>query len=311
MENLGMKNNKIKKIKLSPFVHMVKGLKNYALYDLSQQRLFNVTSDGDVEDLKKQLLEADLAIETDGVIPFKYEKNLDMYKDNIMLRELQIRITGRCDMDCQECGRICECFKGGGDMPDAVLNKVLLKFKNIPIERVLVTGGNPFMRINVAQKIRDDIIASKYTFFYKGKIDISEKVELTRLGYENISIPYFCNEINKENLQSDSFAYFYSQKYNICWGHKIAIDTDGSIKVCLWSEKALGNILQDNVKKMIIKGVFDEYWNLEKNKIDICNQCEYRYGCPDCRVQALKETDCLTGKTSFCKYDPRSVTWNK
>jgi radical SAM protein with 4Fe4S-binding SPASM domain len=301
----------MKKIKLSPFVQKVKGKKNYALYNLYNSRLFSITPEGDIENLKKQLLESNLAIETDGVILFNYEMNLDNYKNNISIRELQIRITGRCDLNCHGCGRVCECFKGGEDMPDEVLSNVLLKFKNIPIEKVLVTGGNPFMRINVAQKIRNNITASKYIFFYKGKIGISEKIELTRLGYENISIPYFCNEINKENLQSDSFAYFYSQKYNICWGHKTAIDIDGSIKVCLWSDKTLGNILQDDVKKMIIKGVFDEYWNLEKNKIDICSQCEYRYGCPDCRVQAFKENNYLTGKTAFCKYDPLSGTWKK
>ena len=301
----------MKKIKLSPFVHMVKGLKNYALYDLSQKRLFTVTPEGNVEELKKQLLEAGLAIETDGVIPFKYEKNLDMYKDNIMIRELQIRITGRCKMDCKECGAICECYKGGEDMPDGVLNNILMKFKNIPIGTVMLTGGNPFLRINAAQKIKDEIPASKYIFFYKGEIDIAEKIEMVKMGYEKNSTPSFYNEINKENLQSDSFSYFYSQKYNICWGHKIAIDIDGSIKVCLWSEKKLGNILHDNVKDMIIKGVFDEYWNLGKDEIDTCQQCEYRYGCPDCRVQALKETNCQTGKTAFCKYDPFSGTWNK
>ena len=60
-----------------------------------------------------------------------------------------------------------------------------------------------------------------------------------------------------------------------------------------------------------MKGVFDEYWNLGKEEIDTCKQCEYRYGCHDCRVQALNETNCQTGKTAFCKYFPSSGTWNK
>ncbi len=64
----------MKKITLSPFVHMVKGAKNYALYDLLDQRLFGISPEGNIDDLKKQLVEANLVVGTDGVIPFKYER---------------------------------------------------------------------------------------------------------------------------------------------------------------------------------------------------------------------------------------------
>ena len=306
-----MKKKEIEKIKLSPFVHMVKGAKNYALYDLFNQRLFGITPEGNIDDLKKQLIEANLAVETDGVIPFKYEMNLDNYKNHIQLRELQIRITGQCDRDCGDCGSICECFKGGEDMPDEVLNNIAAKFKNIPITQVLITGGNPFLRLNIARKIRESITAFQYILFFRGEIGISEMIEMTKIGFDNSYNPPFCKEVHKEDIQSDAFPYFYSREYNICWGHKIAVDVDGSIRVCLWSEKTHGNILKDNVKEMIMKGVFDDYWSLGKKKIEICQQCEYRFGCPDCRVQALKETGSQNSKKPYCKYDPQAGCWHR
>ena len=305
-----MKKNSEKKVKLSPFVRMVKGPKNYALYDLYRKQLYGIAPEGDVEELKQQLVEAGLAIETAGVIPFKYEMNMDNYKDHVVLRELQIRVTGRCNSDCPGCGRICDCFRGGEDMADDVLDNVIEKFKNIPITKVLITGGNPLLKFDFAKKIKESIPASQTVLFYKGKIEYPERQEIEAQGFQITDKPAFPQEINRDTLTAEPFTYFYSQKYNLCWGHKVAVDIDGTIKACLWSEEVLGSILNDNVKDMIIKGAFDKYWNLRKESLESCHQCEYRFGCPDCRVLALKDSGRSTAKTSGCKYKPLLGTWD-
>jgi radical SAM protein with 4Fe4S-binding SPASM domain len=66
----------------------------------------------------------------------------------------------------------------------------------------------------------------------------------------------------------------------------------------------LGNISNSNIRDMIIAGDFDEYWELTKDKIDTCKDCEYRWGCTDCRVLALKEAGSTSAKHPSCHYNP-------
>jgi len=98
--------------------------------------------------------------------------------------------------------------------------------------------------------------------------------------------------------------FFYTFNFNPCLGHQIAIDTEGEIKPCLWSETVIGNIKECNLKDLITSGKFDKFWNLKKDKINSCKDCEYRYVCNDCRVSALKDKNDLKAKPSFCKYNP-------
>lgn len=82
------------------------------------------------------------------------------------------------------------------------------------------------------------------------------------------------------------------------------MDANGDIKYCLWFEKALGNVENDDIRTMIIRGDFDTYWETNKMKIEICQDCEYRRVCDDCRADLLNQGRDLCLKPSFCDYDP-------
>ena len=294
----------MKKIKLSPFVHKVKGVKNYTLFDLTRQKLFKITSEGNIEELKNQLVKANLAVETDGVIPFKFEVNMDKYQKYITVRELQVRINGNCDADCNDCGKICSCFKGGPEITDQLLANLLDQLKYITVEHVLITGGNPAARFDILEKIKKNIPASKFSILFQGTLRSKEKEQLKQSGIEIAAPVDRRAEIKQENMKADAFTFFYHRKFNPCWGNKIAVGSDGSIRPCLWSENILGNISNSNIRSMIIAGDFDEYWELTKDKIDTCKDCEYRRGCTDCRVLALKETGSISAKHPSCQYNP-------
>jgi radical SAM protein with 4Fe4S-binding SPASM domain len=107
-----------------------------------------------------------------------------------------------------------------------------------------------------------------------------------------------------KDLKVEIFNFFYSKYYNPCLGHQVAIDTGGEIKCCLWSEEVLGNIGTDDLKDMIIRGVFDKYWEYTKSKIESCKDCELRVACDDCRIFALQHTGKLEAKPPYCAYDP-------
>jgi len=299
----------MRKLELSPFVHKVKGQRNWVLCDLLEGRFFQVSPDGDLEMLKKQLLEMKLVFETGGMIPFKYESSMDLYKKGIRIRELQVRVTGNCDLDCAECGSLCFCFKSSGEISDETLSFIFEQFKYIPLDQVSIIGGNPMLKFDAIEKIRENLAAEDFKIMFKGSLDKNEKKILDDLGIKISDFPYQYKEIEEKEMQVDGFSFFFNQEFNPCWGRKIAVDIDGAIKPCLWSPDILGNIQKDNLKKMINLGDFNPYWELTKDKFKECRICEYRYVCPDCRVAAFKETGDINAKTLPCRYRPQEGKW--
>jgi len=298
----------MKKIRLSPLVFKVKGAKNYAFFDLLNRVLFQAAPGGNIEELKDFLLEKELVCNTERVVPFKFQVDVSDFKEKIIIRELQIRVTGRCNENCPECGQPCRCFKGDGDISGDTLKTLFQQLENLPVHEVVVTGGNPLIitdALDVLNMIRREVPAKKFKVLSMAVVETGEANRLREMGFEIVTSHKLVSEITEDQMKIDAFTFFYQQEFNPCWGNLVAVDVDGTIKPCLWADDVLGNIHENNIGELVISGAFDEYWELTKDKIDTCNLCEYRYGCFDCRVSARKEMGSLTAKTAGCNYNPQ------
>jgi radical SAM protein with 4Fe4S-binding SPASM domain len=295
--------------KLSPFVHKIKGKRNYLIIDLLRQRLFKITPEGDPHQLEKQLIEKKLAIETKGVIPLKFKLGVP-HKKELIIRELQVRITGKCRLDCKDCGEIRGCFKGDQDMTEIILNELIEQMQNISIASLVIIGGNPLLKMNSIKLLREKIKAAEYKVLLKNIGPTGdEKQKLNDLGIKVIDSIHGDFKINQEAMSVDPFSFFYRQEFNPCWGNQIAVDVQGDIKPCLWHNEVLGNIKNDNIKDMVFSRKFDKSWELTKENFEVCKECEYRCVCPDCRVKTLKKTGSIYSKTCYCNYNPGTGEW--
>ena len=297
-------------VKLSPFVYKVKGKKNYLLFDALKGAIYSIVPEGTIEELKKELLVNDLVIETDGVIPIKFTPDVTVFKSSVIIRELQIRITGRCDRQCESCGRIGECYKEDEDMSLKTLEEIVRQLEHVPIETVVLVGGNPLLRMDVINIVKEKIKATSVKVFLKNADLLDDKV-LELKNKEIAIIDRVCEppKISEDHMELDVSKFFYNQDFNPCWGHKIAIDLNGDIKPCLWAATIVGNIHEHNIRELIFSGRFDFYWELTKEKFEVCRDCEYRYSCSDCRVATKMTTGSLLSKTSYCHYNPETGDW--
>jgi radical SAM protein with 4Fe4S-binding SPASM domain len=50
-------------------------------------------------------------------------------------------------------------------------------------------------------------------------------------------------------------------------------------------------------------------WEITKNQIEICKDCELRYICQDCRAYTIDENNKYS-KPLKCKYDQYQAVWN-
>src|SRR5690606_41800509 len=98
--------------------------------------------------------------------------------------------------------------------------------------------------------------------------------------------------------------------HNSCLNRKISIDAEGNIKNCPSMSESFGNVQDTSLLEAIEKPGFKKYWNITKDKIHVCKDCEFRYICTDCRAYINDPADILS-KPLKCGYNPYTGEWSE
>lgn len=167
------------------------------------------------------------------------------------------------------------------------LNELL--YRNLRIERLFV-HSSPDDNYNVVQ---EDMPYLRSVHFLKQEINSEVHCGLVHPNYYTINIPSF----------------FEAKKFNSCLNRKISVDSNGAIKNCPSMRHDFGNISSVTLREALETSGFKDYWGITKDDIHVCQDCEFRYICIDCR--AYTSGDLKNGKPSKCSYDPYTNQWNQ
>ncbi|MGH2666106.1 grasp-with-spasm system SPASM domain peptide maturase [Flavobacterium sp.] len=113
---------------------------------------------------------------------------------------------------------------------------------------------------------------------------------------------YF-NNINK-------YKVFESLHHNSCLHKKISININGEIKNCPSMPESFGNIENTTLEEALNHLDFKKHWNITKDQIDVCKDCEFRHICTDCRAY-VEEPGNQYSKPLKCGYSPYTNTWEE
>ena len=117
-----------------------------------------------------------------------------------------------------------------------------------------------------------------------------------------------CGCIIPEYFTANTSLFIESQKYNTCLNRKIAIDIEGNIKNCPSMKKNYGNVSNTSIVDVISELGFRKLWFINKDKVLICQDCEFRHICTDCRA-FLENPDNILSKPLKCGYNPYTGEW--
>jgi len=188
------------------------------------------------------------------------------------------------------------------------LTKDLVAFNNSTV-RSLEIHFKPKNDIQI-----EDLEKIKEQFGRVCKIFIhSQSVDKLILNGEDFAVQFSISSIenNKQcgftsefNMNAQTQFYIESKNHNNCLYRKIAFDQDGLIKNCPAMKESFGSIYDKNIDltKLLTNKNFTKFWNINKDKIDVCKDCEYRYACLDCRCFRMNED--IYSKPKKCKYNP-------
>lgn len=123
-----------------------------------------------------------------------------------------------------------------------------------------------------------------------------------------------CGVISKENFDINQKTFFQSRNHNSCLHKKISIDKDGNIKNCPSMAQSYGNIKVTTLERALSHSDFTKYWNVTKENITICKDCEFRHICTDCRAYTERtdfDGEMDLSKPLKCGYNPYTNEWSE
>lgn len=127
---------------------------------------------------------------------------------------------------------------------------------------------------------------------------------------QKITSENHCGIIHHSTFSINIETFTESQKNNTCLNRKLAIDKEGNIKNCPSMNNNFGNVKNTSLKKVFRNPDFKKYWQINKDSIDVCKDCEFRHICTDCRAY-IENPENPFSKPLKCGYNPYTNEWSE
>ncbi|MGD1846877.1 MAG: grasp-with-spasm system SPASM domain peptide maturase [Salibacteraceae bacterium] len=264
-------------------------------------------------DYVNYLLENELAFYVDNPQPFKEistEWDYPSYITNCILdfNEDHLHLYGGVakSLDLLLCYHMdVRCF---GQVSLAGLTRLLLFFEGTTVQNI---------SIKLSAKCFSEVAQLEGWVTHFGRVRLVEvfDAEANHKARKGISFrvdalhTHSCGKIGIHLMTPNIQHYNEALHHNSCLNRKIGIDSNGNIKNCPAMRESYGNIHNSKLEQAIEKPGFKKYWNLNKDRIKGCKDCEFRYVCTDCRAYVEQPQDRLS-KPLKCGYDPIEGKWS-
>ena len=105
--------------------------------------------------------------------------------------------------------------------------------------------------------------------------------------------------------------FLYNRCFHNCYGRGPYVAVDGNVYPCVMERRlSIGNVRKNRWHDILGSSAFDEATRLNKDKIDGCRMCEFRYLCFDCRPDASGLNSNFLSKPWNCTYTPEKGRWD-
>src|SRR3954471_9956524 len=135
---------------------------------------------------------------------------------------------------------------------ESSLGDVLARYQRITS---VIIHASPECRVVTIQGIR--------VLFRKEFIDSDRHCGQVHPSYFAPNLDFFCE----------------ANKFNSCLNRKVGIDVRGEIKNCPSCDRSFGSIRDTEIRTIVRSEGFQRLWHINKDLVDVCKDCEFRYIC--------------------------------
>lgn len=119
-----------------------------------------------------------------------------------------------------------------------------------------------------------------------------------------------CGYISDKSFYINIQNFTESKKHNSCLNRKLSIDAKGEVRNCPSMSQSFGNVKDTTLEEALCHSDFKKYWNITKDQIEVCKDCEFRHICTDCRAY-IEQPDNQYSKPLKCGYNPYTNVWEE
>ncbi|WP_162910732.1 grasp-with-spasm system SPASM domain peptide maturase [Hymenobacter oligotrophus] len=127
---------------------------------------------------------------------------------------------------------------------------------------------------------------------------------------EQITSEKCCGSVSPWYFTANTHLFSEAQKFNSCLNRKIGVDQHGLLRNCPSMPTSFGHVDDTPLRAVLQQPDFTAVWAVNKDQVEVCRDCEFRYICQDCRAYTLDATS-LSGKPAKCSYDPYAAVWGE
>ena len=89
--------------------------------------------------------------------------------------------------------------------------------------------------------------------------------------------------LTKPNFRADRNSFTRNKHWNSCWAGKITVSATGDVIPCIFARNHVVSNIVSGLEDAIYNDNLQTLWKITKDSVATCKDCEYRYGCSDCR----------------------------
>jgi len=143
---------------------------------------------------------------------------------------------------------------------------------------------------------------------YNKKLDPLDRITYIEYAKQAVSDETHCGVISPNFFSINIDLFAEAQSHNTCLNKKISISKEGEIKNCPSMTKSYGHISKVRLIDALNANEFKKVWQISKDDIYGCQDCEFRYICTDCRAY-VEDPKNPHSKPLKCGYDPSTTQW--
>ncbi len=105
--------------------------------------------------------------------------------------------------------------------------------------------------------------------------------------------------------------FSFNLNYHNCYGKKLYVANNGNVYPCVMDRRInLGSITKQTMEDILGSTAYKRCITMNKDSIDTCKDCEFRYYCHDCRPDAIYNQQSFLSKPWNCTYNPYTGQWS-
>lgn len=195
---------------------------------------------------------------------------------------------------------------------EITIENIVKVFNDIPVRTIQLFVDD---RIEINDSFFEKMIALNSRIFtilkYNSKKETVKEIKngvVISTQRDVINTKMKINNITDFDVNMELF--MESKLYNNFFNKRVYINLKGEIYRTENDLVKFGNINSISLLSLSKNKKFNKFWNIIKDQIEICKDCEYRYMCVDNREPLYKNESNLWVLDGSCKYNPYQGKWN-